>query len=116
MDTHNCCEDRGCGNCSYCYGDCNSCNNLDCEGKNCGNCYTCHVTNPITYEVQSQNQMYDSQNVRVRKWVMETPMCSECNYPMLCTFSGLRNEYCWPQCSNHKCVGYGPKTFILLNR
>lgn len=42
MSSHKCCEGRGCGYCSYCYGDCNICNNLDCEGKKCGECYTCY--------------------------------------------------------------------------
>jgi hypothetical protein len=45
---HKCCEGRGCGSCSYCYGDCDQCNNLDCKGVETGNycasCYNCHVT------------------------------------------------------------------------
>ena len=49
MSEHKCCTGRGCGNCSYCYGDCNYCNNLDCEGKECGTCYTCHITDPRNY-------------------------------------------------------------------
>ena len=46
---HNCCVGRGCGDCSYCLGDCNQCNNLDCEGEECGNCYTCYKTNPNNF-------------------------------------------------------------------
>ena len=46
---HKCCTGRGCGECSYCFGDCNECNNLDCEGKECGNCYTCYKTNPNNF-------------------------------------------------------------------
>ena len=48
--TCKCCEARGCGDCSYCFGECNYCNNLDCEGSECGTCYTCHITNPNTYK------------------------------------------------------------------
>ena len=48
--TCKCCEARGCGDCSYCFGECNYCNNLDCEESECGNCFTCHITNPNTYK------------------------------------------------------------------
>ena len=40
--SHGCCENRGCGSCSYCYGDCDECNNLDCHEEKCGTCYTCY--------------------------------------------------------------------------
>lgn len=46
---HKCCPDRGCGNCLYCYGDCDDCNNLNCHGKECNRCYTCHITDPRNY-------------------------------------------------------------------
>ena len=50
-----CCPDRGCGDCSYCYDDCDFCNNLDCHGqesgKFCENCFMCHK-----YKHYSENE------------------------------------------------------------
>lgn len=62
MSDHKCCIGRGCGECSYCAGDCDYCNNLDCHGKECGTCYTCHTTDPRNYEeCESENRLDEKQ-------------------------------------------------------
>jgi hypothetical protein len=55
-----------------------------------------------------------SRNESVRAWVLQTPTCPKCGFFVQCQFSGLRNEYVWPMCSNTACVlGKHPHTFIL---
>lgn len=45
-----------------------------------------------------------SRNPQVRDWVLKTPKCPMCNFFVTCQFSGLRNEFVWPVCSNAACV------------
>lgn len=53
-----------------------------------------------------------SKNEAVRNWVLSTPKCPKCGFFVMASFSGLRNEFVWPICSNKKCSLHRIDTFI----
>ena len=53
-----------------------------------------------------------SRNEQVKQWVLQTPKCPKCNFFVTCSFSGTRNEFVWPMCSNTSCHLHVAHTFI----
>lgn len=55
--THKCCPGRGCGNCNYCFGDCDECNGLNnLDNEECGY-FPCGVCDKCKREKRENRQM-----------------------------------------------------------